>query len=71
MLKGFSHKEIGVLRGTTDATVRHQAKSIYQKAGVESRAAFCAFFLEDLLPGDGSGATQVGSGPTPPTEPGA
>jgi len=50
MLKGFSHKEIGAFRGTTDATVRHQAKSIYQKAGVESRTAFCAFFLEDLLP---------------------
>ena len=50
MLKGLSHKEIGALRGTTDATVRHQAKAIYQKAGVESRTAFCAFFLEDLLP---------------------
>ena len=51
MLKGFSHKEIGAFRGTTDATVRHQAKSIYQKAGVEGRTAFCAYFLEDLLPG--------------------
>jgi len=51
MLKGLSHKEIAVLRGTTDATVRHQAKTIYQKSGVESRTAFCAFFLEDLLPG--------------------
>jgi DNA-binding NarL/FixJ family response regulator len=57
MLKGFSHKEIGAFRGTTDATVRHQAKSIYQKASVESRTAFCAFFLEDLLPGGGGGAT--------------
>lgn len=65
MLKGFSHNEIGVLRGTTDATVRHQANSIYRKAGVESRAAFCAFFLEDLLPGDGSGATQTRSGSAP------
>ena len=50
MLKGFSHKEIAAFRGTTDATVRHQAKAVYQKAGVESRTAFCAFFLEDLLP---------------------
>ena len=57
MLKGLTHKEIAVLRGTTDATVRHQAKAIYQKSGVESRTAFCAFFLEDLLPGNGSGAT--------------
>jgi DNA-binding CsgD family transcriptional regulator len=52
MLKGFAHKEIAALRGTTNATVRHQAKGIYQKAGVENRAAFCAFFLEDLLPGN-------------------
>ena len=50
MLKGFSHKEIGAFRATTEATARQQAKSIYQKAGVESRTAFCAFFLEDLLP---------------------
>ncbi len=50
MLKGFAHKEIGALRATTEATVRQQARSIYQKAGVESRTAFCAFFLEDLLP---------------------
>jgi DNA-binding NarL/FixJ family response regulator len=50
MLKGFSHKEIALLRATSDATVRHQAKTIYQKAGVESRTTFCAFFLEDLLP---------------------
>jgi DNA-binding CsgD family transcriptional regulator len=51
MLKGFSHKEIAALRGTSDATVRHQAKTVYQKAGVPSRTAFCSFFLEDLLPG--------------------
>ena len=51
MLKGFVHKEIAALRGTTEATVRHQARVIYQKAGVEGRAGFCAFFLEDLLPG--------------------
>ena len=51
MLKGFSHKEIAVHRATSGATVRHQAKAIYQKAGVETRTAFCAFFLEDLLPG--------------------
>ena len=57
MLKGLSHKEIAALRGTTDLTVRHQATAIYQKAGVESRTAFCAFFLEDLLPGVGGGST--------------
>ena len=50
MLKGFVHKEIAELRGTSEATVRHQAGTIYQKAGLAGRAAFCAFFLEDLLP---------------------
>ena len=53
MLKGFSHKEIAGLRGTSDATVRHQAKTIYQKASVPGRTAFCSFFLEDLLPPSG------------------
>jgi len=53
MLKGFSHKEIAGLRGTSDATVRHQAKTIYQKANVPGRTTFCSFFLEDLLPQNG------------------
>ena len=50
MLKGFSHREIASLRGTTEATVRHQARAAYQKSGLSGRAAFCAYFLEDLLP---------------------
>ena len=53
MLKGFSHREIAGLRGTTEATVRHQARAAYQKSGLPGRAAFCAFFLEDLLPARG------------------
>lgn len=53
MLKGFSHAEIASLRGTTEATVRHQARAIYQKSGMPGRSAFCAYFLEDLLPGGG------------------
>jgi DNA-binding CsgD family transcriptional regulator len=50
VIKGLSHKEIGELRHTSEATVRQQARSIYEKAGVKGRAAFSAFFLEDLLP---------------------
>ena len=50
MLKGFSHREIAGLRGTTEATVRHQARAAYQKSNLPGRAAFCAYFLEDLLP---------------------
>ena len=32
ILKGLNHKEIAALRGTSEATVRQQAQSIYQKA---------------------------------------
>jgi DNA-binding CsgD family transcriptional regulator len=51
MLKGFSNQEIAGLRGTTEATVRHQARAVFQKSGMPGRIAFCAYFLEDLLPG--------------------
>jgi DNA-binding NarL/FixJ family response regulator len=53
MLKGFSHGEVAGLRGTTEATVRHQARAVYQKSNLPGRTAFCAYFLEDLLPGKG------------------
>jgi DNA-binding CsgD family transcriptional regulator len=53
MLKGFSHRELAGLRGTTEATVRHQAQAIYQKSALPGRSAFCAYFLEDLLPSRG------------------
>jgi len=60
MLKGFSHREIASLRGTTEATVRHQARAVYQKSSLPGRAPFCAYFLEDLLPG-----CAVGASPSP------
>jgi DNA-binding CsgD family transcriptional regulator len=50
LLKGLSHKEVASFRGTAEATVRHQARSIYQKTGLPGKTAFSAFFLEDLLP---------------------
>ena len=50
MLKGFSHKEIAAVRRTSEATVRQQAGAVYQKSGNNGRGAFCAYFLEDLLP---------------------
>ncbi|MCZ7686353.1 MAG: LuxR C-terminal-related transcriptional regulator [Sandaracinaceae bacterium] len=50
LLKGLSHKEVADVRGTSERTARGQARSVYQKAGLESRAALSAFFLEDLLP---------------------
>lgn len=58
LLKGLSHKEVAGVRGTSERTARQQARAIYQKAGLEGRAALSAFFLEDLLP------------PPPPPDPG-
>lgn len=49
MLKGLSHKEIAVIRDTSERTVRQQATAIYGKANLSGRAALSAFFLEDLL----------------------
>ena len=49
LLKGLSLKEIAALRKTTEKTVRQQASSIYQKAGLPGRHAFAAWFFEDLM----------------------
>ena len=49
ILKGLSHKEIAILRKTSDATVRQQAQAIYRKSNLPGKTAFCAYFLEDLL----------------------
>lgn len=64
MLKGLSHREVAGLRGTTEATVRHQARAVYQKSGLPGRSAFCAYFLEDLLP---ARETAAGTSGTPYT----
>lgn len=48
LLKGLSLKEIANARGTSEATVRQQAHSIYAKSGTNSRSDFAAFFLEDF-----------------------
>lgn len=62
MIKGFSHKEIGSLRRTSEATARQQARSIYEKTGLKGRAALSAYFLEDLLP-------SPADAPVPPRRP--
>lgn len=49
ILKGLNHKEIATLRGTSEATVRQQAQSIYRKSHMPGKTAFCAYFLEDLF----------------------
>ena len=49
LLKGLSHKDIAKLRKTSERTVREQGRSIYRKSGMPGRAAFSAFFLEDVM----------------------
>lgn len=48
-LKGLRHKEIAVLRKTSERTVRQQALAVYRKSGLSGRTDLAAFFLEDLL----------------------
>ena len=66
ILKGLSHKEIATLRGTTEATVRQQAQSIYARSKLPGKSAFSAYFLEDLftpdLPANGGTGHDGGAG---------
>ncbi len=49
LLKGLSHKEIALIRETSERTVRQQSQEIYRKASISGRAELSAWFLEDLL----------------------
>lgn len=49
LLKGLSHKEIAIVRKTSERTVREQGRAVYRKSGLAGRSALSAFFLEDLL----------------------
>ena len=49
LLKGLSHKEIAMVRDTSERTAREQARALYRKSGLSGRSALAAFFLEDLL----------------------
>lgn len=49
LIKGFSYKEIGEIRKTSESTIRAQAQKIYEKSKLNSRAELSAFFLEDLF----------------------
>lgn len=49
LLKGLSHKQVAEMRGSSEATVRQQARAVYRKAGVEGRHDLAAFFLEGVL----------------------
>jgi DNA-binding CsgD family transcriptional regulator len=49
LLKGYSHKHVASETGRSERTARQHAASVYQKAGLNSRAELAAYFLEDLL----------------------
>lgn len=49
LLEGRSHKEIARDRRTSERTVRQQARSVYQKAGLAGRSELAGFFLGGLL----------------------
>lgn len=49
LLKGLSFREISAVRDTKEKTVRQQASSIYEKANIEGRHEFAAWFLEDFI----------------------
>lgn len=49
LLKGLSFKEIAEARGTSERTVRQQARAIYAKSGLSSRSDLAAYFFEDFV----------------------
>jgi DNA-binding CsgD family transcriptional regulator len=55
-IKGMSTAEIGVLRNTSEGTVKAQTNAIYRKAGVTGRPQLLSLFIEDLMRDDVPGA---------------
>ncbi len=49
LLKGLSFREISGVRDTKEKTVRQQASNIYDKANLDGRHEFSAWFLEDFI----------------------
>ena len=56
LLKGFSHKRIARLTGTSERTARQHSVAVYKKARVAGRAELAGFFLAGL--DDDSGGDQ-------------
>ena len=48
----MSTAEIGVLRQTSEGTVKAQTNAIYRKAGVTGRPQLLSVFIEDLMRDD-------------------
>lgn len=54
LAKGNSHKEVARILGIAPSTVRNQTQSIYDKAGVTSRAEMATLFLSSVRTADNS-----------------
>jgi DNA-binding CsgD family transcriptional regulator len=48
LLKGYSHKHVATATGRSERTARQHATTVYQKAGLGSRAELAAYFLEGI-----------------------
>jgi len=74
LLKGKSHKEIAAAAGRSERTVRQHAVALYDKAGLDGRAALAAFFLDSVaLPPSGEpelGTIAEPADPSPAAPPG-
>jgi DNA-binding CsgD family transcriptional regulator len=53
-IKGMSTAEIGVLRTTSEGTVKAQTNAIYRKAGVTGRSQLLSLFIDDLMRDEGT-----------------
>lgn len=58
LLKGLSFREIAKARGTSERTVRQQARAIYAKSGLNNRSDLSAYFLEDFCFGSADGEAE-------------
>ena len=59
LLKGLSFREIARARGTSERTVRQQARAIYAKSGLNNRSDLSAYFLEDFCFGSADGEAEA------------
>ncbi len=48
LLKGNTHKQVAQATARSERTVRQHAGTVYQKAGLSSRAELAAYFMKDL-----------------------
>jgi DNA-binding CsgD family transcriptional regulator len=62
LLKGYGHKEVAALTGRSERTVRQHAVAVYQKSGLQGRAALAGFFLEDLVVPGSAGPRRADGG---------